>query len=436
MKIQLINLDLPYRLRHSNPSLSLLYIAAGLQIDGHAVEYIEAFSGKPASYMTQFVKSQPDCVGFTSYAANWKYVAAAIGEMRASRPKTVFIAGGIHTSFNAVDILSSDPAPDVVFSGESEESIREWAKVYDERLSWDKVQGLYIKQGNRYIFTGERMPPADLDKLPFPAWELIDPRGYCPAHSEYFRRPHAQMIFSRSLSCDSGRYTAISGIRHRSAEHILEEINWLIRYHGVKDLIFHGDSILTPSERTKKLCEEIIRRKIDLTWTAYARVSEIEPEILKLMRRAGCRQLKFKLTSGVQKNLETLNAGFTIEQVRVSVKATNTAGILTSGIFIFGIPGETVGEANQTIEFARGLNLYHSSITFFTPFPGSDLYEQLMKSHNGTIIADGAYDTETPSYVPNDMTRESLIEFQKLAQRRFYLSPRGILNRIKVNIVR
>jgi anaerobic magnesium-protoporphyrin IX monomethyl ester cyclase len=298
------------------------------------------------------------------------------------------------------------------------------------------ISGIYFRHGAETVFTGDRRPPADLDKLPFPAWELVDLSRYRPAPNDYFRRPHASFIGSRGCPNTCVFCPSDSHVRFRSVPNMLEEINWLIRYHGVKDLIFWDESILISPERTRKLCEEIMRRKIDLTWTANARVDQVEPKILKLMKRAGCRQLLFGLESGVPKNLETLGKGFTVEQARAAVKTANEAGILALGMFIFGIPGETVDEAKQTIAFARSLNLSHASFVYFTPYPGTALNEKLRKSPGGSILPDAPYDMKAPSYVPDGMTREGLIALQTLAFKRFYLRPREIFKQLKANINR
>ncbi|MFA6449968.1 MAG: radical SAM protein [bacterium] len=428
MKIQLIHLNLLNRKRIVNrnfageqPCLPLLYLAAGLQIDGHEVEYIEAVAGKPETYMPQFAISQPDCVGFTSYAANWKHNTDAIGAMRASRPKTTFIVGGFHASHNTESILHNDSAPDVVFAGEAEESIREWAKIFDYRSSWINVAGLYIKQDREIVFTGERRPPTDLDKLPFPAWELVDPFRYRPAPGYSSRKPHASIVGSRGANNGLNCSTLPSETRLRSAEHILEEINWLNRYHNVKDIYFIDESILYFPERTQGICESVISRKIDLTWVANTSVAEVKPEILKLMHRAGCKQLLFRLGSGVQKNLDTLGKEFTIEQSRSAVRMTNDTKILAHGVFTLGIPGETFDEAIRTIEFARSLNLRHSTFEYFTPYPGTAIYEKLIESNSGLILPDSSFDTETPSFIPKDMTIENMINLKISSRKRFHI---------------
>ena len=455
MKIQLIHLGLPpAERRHqfmraprlaqlgikgivsNRPCLSLLYLASGLQIDGHEVEYIEATSERSETYMKPFISGSPDCVGMTSYAANWRQTLSAIGEMRAIKPKTVFIAGGFHASSIGADSLASEPAPDVVFAGEAEEAIREWAKVYDSPESWDSVPGIYFRREDQVAFTGERKPPADLDRIPFPAWELVNLKNYRPAPNDYFRLPHASFIGSRGCKHSCVFCPSASQVRLRSADNMLEEIGWLKRYHSVKDLIFWDESILISPERTAALCEKMIEQKIDLTWTANARVDEVEPGILKLMRSAGCRQLLFGIESGVRKNIDYLCKGFDIDQVRAAVSKANNAGILALGMFMFGIPGETYEEALQTIDFARSLNLSHASFVYFTPYPGTELNKTISESKKGTLLKDAPFDMKAPSYIPEEMTKDMLVSLQTTAFKRFYLRPGEIVKQIKANLNR
>jgi hypothetical protein len=107
------------------PCLSLLYPAASLMNANNDVSYVEAACGLPESYLKPFIMAKPDVVGLTSYTATWTHTLTAIGRMRALSPGTLFIAGGFHATQSGEAVLMHEDSPDVVFLGESEESIKE-----------------------------------------------------------------------------------------------------------------------------------------------------------------------------------------------------------------------------------------------------------------------------------------------------------------------
>lgn len=418
------------------PCLSLLYPAAVLLRAGHDVAYIEAECDRPESYIEPFRSLNPDWVGLTSYTPTWEHVLTAIGRMRSLAPGAVFAAGGFHATQLGEAALAHENSPDVVFCGEAEESIGEWAGVFMDRSAWERVPGLRFNSQDGPVYTGDRPPPADLDNLPFPAWALVDVKRYRPAPNDYLRLPHSSLIGSRGCPFSCVFCPSDSRYRRRSAGNIAEEIECLKKDQGVRDILFWDESILFDPEWTESLCREMIRRKLDITWAANARVDQVEPGILRTMRRAGCWQLLFGLESGSQDSLVSLRKGFTIDRARQAVRMAGRAGIRALGMFQLGIPGETVPQANETIKFAASLKLNHASFVFFTPYPGTEIFKILESSQRGIILENAPFDMKEPSYVPEALTLDQLKALQALAFRRFYLKPRNILNQILGNMNR
>ena len=115
---------------------------------------------------------------------------------------------------------------------------------------------------------------------------------------------------------------------------------------------------------------EIRRRRLSITWFASACVNQVDRKLLKAFHEAGCWAILFGAESGVQKNLNTIRKGTTLEQIRAAVRAAQEVGIRVSTPFMFGIPGETFEEGLQTIDFAVKLNPDMANFHAITPFPG------------------------------------------------------------------
>jgi anaerobic magnesium-protoporphyrin IX monomethyl ester cyclase len=177
------------------------------------------------------------------------------------------------------------------------------------------------------------------------------------------------------------------------------------------------------------IAREIKARRLDFTWFASACVNQVDRPLLKAFKEAGCWAILFGAESGVQKNLNTIKKGTTLEQIREAVKAAKDVGLRVSTPFIFGIPGETFEEGLQTIDFAISLNPDIANFHAITPFPGTYLYDNLEKY--GTIsdeLTDFTY--QGAAFIPHTMTREEILRLRRTAFKRFYSRPSFILKRL------
>jgi radical SAM superfamily enzyme YgiQ (UPF0313 family) len=131
----------------------------------------------------------------------------------------------------------------------------------------------------------------------------------------------------------------------------------------------------------------------------------------------------------VQKNLNTLRKGITLDQTRTAVAAAKKAGLKVYTPFILGIPGETYEEALQTIDFAIELDPHYANFHTMAPFPGTELYDNIDKYGTMSSNTDD-YTFEGGAFVPHSMTREQIEELRTIAFRRFYSRPRFIIRRL------
>jgi radical SAM superfamily enzyme YgiQ (UPF0313 family) len=155
----------------------------------------------------------------------------------------------------------------------------------------------------------------------------------------------------------------------------------------------------------------------------------VDKPLLQAFKDAGCWAILFGAESGVQKNLNTIRKGTTLEQIRKAVNAAKEVGIRVSTPFMFGIPGETYEEGLQTIEFALDLDPDIANFHAITPFPGTHLYDNL--EQYGTIseeLSDFTY--QGAAFIPHTMTREDILKLRQIAFKRFYSRPSFLLKRV------
>jgi radical SAM superfamily enzyme YgiQ (UPF0313 family) len=178
-----------------------------------------------------------------------------------------------------------------------------------------------------------------------------------------------------------------------------------------------------------QIAKEIKRRKLDFTWFASACVHQVDKPLLKAFKAAGCWAILLGAESGVQKNLNAIRKGITLEQTVKAVKAAKEAGLTVYTPFIFGIPGETFEEGLRTIDFACELNPDIANFHALTPFPGTELYDNIEKYGSlSDELTDFTY--QGIAFIPHTMTREQVSELRQIAFKRFYSRPSYLVRRL------
>jgi anaerobic magnesium-protoporphyrin IX monomethyl ester cyclase len=216
----------------------------------------------------------------------------------------------------------------------------------------------------------------------------------------------------------------------RRAANIVDEIEYLHRSHGVVDVAFWDDTFTLSEPRAFEICEEMLRRRLDVDWCVNARADKVTKPLLRQMKKAGCWRVLYGIESGVQKNVDTLKKDLSLEKVAEAVKATNEAGIEAYGTFMFGIPGETYEEGLQTIEFACSVGLDFAVFVSLTPFPGCEVYEDVKAGRIQAVKHDPPYDLKNISFVPEGLTEQQIADLIRMAHKRFYLRPSQVARRV------
>jgi radical SAM superfamily enzyme YgiQ (UPF0313 family) len=198
---------------------------------------------------------------------------------------------------------------------------------------------------------------------------------------------------------------------------------------GYREIKFIDETLAGDYDRAMQLAREIKARKLNFTWFASACVNQVDKPLLKAFKEAGCWAILMGAESGVQKNLNTIRKGITLGQIRHAVRTAQEVGIKVFTPFLFGIPGETFSEGLETIKFACELNPDVANFHCLTPFPGTELHDNLQQY--GTIsqnLADYTY--QGAAFVPYTMDRKQVAELRQLAFRKFYSRPRFLVRRL------
>jgi len=416
--------------------LGTLYVAASLKQAGHEVRFFNGAFLSHSEILSRIKACGPGFIGIYSTAFSWPGALKTASDIKDLNRRAFVCAGGPHLVAMQEKCLAGDLARgiDAVVTGEGELTVTELVDAIEKGRSLATVNGIAYRDGGRITKNAPRSLIDDLDTIPFPARELLgDKNLYAPPPATYKRKPVAVMLTSRGCNrrciyCFQLDRERVSGIRYRSVENVLAEIELCLN-QGFREIKFIDDTFAADYDRAARIAWEIKARQLDFTWFASACANQVDAPLLKLFKEAGCWAILFGAESGVQKNLNALKKGITLEQVKKAVAAAKEAGLKVMTPFIFGIPGETFEDGLKTIEFACELDPHIANFHAITPFPGTELYDNAAKY--GTVsdqLTDYTY--QGAAFVPHTMTREEIVKLRALAFRRFYSRPRFILRRL------
>jgi radical SAM superfamily enzyme YgiQ (UPF0313 family) len=415
--------------------LGTLYVASSLLKAGHDVRFINGAFTKRDDILDEIRTFRPEFVGLYSTTFGWDKAKQTASDIKKINPGVFIAVGGPYPIAVKGRCLEDEPVNiDAVITGEGEATTVEMLERLGESKSLEGVQGVICRENGRIVDNGPRGLIEDLDALPFPARELLgDAMSYVPPPATYRRKPVAVMITSRGCNrrcifCFQIDKERKSGIRYRSVENVIAEIEHVLS-QGYREIKFIDDTLAADYQRAMDLALEIKRRGLDFTWFASACVNQVDGPLLKAFKEAGCWAVLFGAESGVQKDLNAIRKGTTVEQIEKAVRAAKDAGLTVLTPFLFGIPGQTYEDGLKSIEFACDLNPDIANFHAITPFPGTELYDNIEKY--GTMSGELTdYTYQGIAFVPHTMTREQVAELRQIAFKEFYSRPSFLIKRL------
>jgi magnesium-protoporphyrin IX monomethyl ester (oxidative) cyclase len=203
--------------------------------------------------------------------------------------------------------------------------------------------------------------------------------------------------------------------RARSAENVVAEIEQIIKTYGKHQIDFLDDNIAFNRKRLEKICNLLIEKRLNIEWCTPngVRADALDPPLLALMRKAGCKKILIAPESGVQRIVdEVLKKKQSLQHVEKVVAAAHKVGIKVGCFFIIGMIGETREDIKQTIQYAhklRHLGAEYFYFSYATPLYGTELYRQAKEGNYLTNdFSDDALSAvqpliETPEFTADDL---------------------------------
>ena len=401
-KILLINPPF-YRLMNSHfngLSLGLCYIASVLSNNGHDVKIYNADYLNETRYANQIEiidnydnykqilqnpqhkiwgeigkvirDFSPDIVGITALTGTYKSAENIAKITKEIRSDIVVVVGGVHPTLLPDESIENE-CFDYVIRGEGEQTFLELANG----LKKESIPGLtYRDDSKNVVHNQSRSYIEDLDSIPFPARELylnetggmdygyiMTGRG-CPFECTYCA---SKKIWNKQT-------------RFRSEQNVMDEIKYVYDTFGTRSFYFIDDTFTLNKTRAKRICQMIIDAGLDIEWICDTRVDTLDEELLLLMKEAGCSRVKIGVESGSERILKKIKKGINKEQIRHAVSLIKDVGIDLTIYLMIGFPTETDSEVHETIEFARELDPKYYSLSILAPYPGTEIYDDVIRS--------------------------------------------------------
>lgn len=388
-----------------------------------------------AEALSRVLSYKPDYLGITATTDMLASAVRFASEIKKEDGGITILIGGPHISAVPVETMQMHRCFDYGFVGESESTLIDFLRVHAAGGDVSQVKGLVVRRGDGCAYTGQQQQIEDMDSIPLPAWDLLPDikKYYRPAMINYKREPVTSLVTSRGCAgrcifCDASVFGR--KVRAYSAGYVINAIKTLMKDYGIKEVCFYDDTFVAFKKRLTEICNAIIDGKLDITWACNARVNLVDPDTLRLMKKAGCWQVAYGIESGSQRVLDALRKDIKIDQIKKAVKWTKEAGISTKGFFMIGSPSETKEDIEMTKRLMLEIDLDDALVEYFTPYPGTEVFAHI-DEYGALNAAESGSGTFSITFVPKGLTVGYLKEQFSAFYRSFYLRPRIVLNYMK-----
>ena len=418
----------------SYPPLALMALGTWLrQHSDHQVSILDAqLDDLDQDALTRRIaETRPDVVGITTFTIQLVDVVNTIRAARAARVQHVVLGGPHCNDFPAE--ARGLPGVSAVVRGEGQ---RPLLALLDAWQAGEEPQGI----PGVLVHPSDPLPDHvvlsdNLDDYPIPDRTLCDYRRYSGLLGSgglFTTVVTSRGCPHRCTFCNTPRLAFHSA----SPGRICDELEACIAL-DIRDIYFVDDTFNVTNQRVHAICDEILRRGLELSWTVRMRVNGVDRPLIEKMMRAGCGRFQFGVEQGTDEGLRRLRKGVTTAEVERTFRMCRELGASTVAYFMIGTPTErTRLDVLRTIRYAMRLDPDFVMINILTPFPGTRLFDEGVEA--GVLelepwldfMRDPRSDFQAPvwdEYFTAEQLRGMLVQ----AWRSFYWRPRFVARQVR-----
>jgi anaerobic magnesium-protoporphyrin IX monomethyl ester cyclase len=425
-----------------SPDLGLLYLGTALRHQGFDVTLLDCpklgFSFRDFKRFLE--ENHFDVVGLRCFSRDHNYVEHHFKIARLVNPRVITLTGGPHPSALPEFVLDRMPNLDFAWRSEAEEGLPQllaFARDYGEEIPEQLLQtvpGLTWRGRDGQLITNAPAFAPDLDAFGSPAWDLLQPDTY-PGF--VWGGQHYPIITTRGCPypCTYCNTPGLSGkkLRHRSVDHVLEELKLLRQRYGAKSFSIMDDEFTLDRKYAMQLCEGLLNSGLGMTFDCPlgVRLDSLTPELIKIMEAAGCEAIAVGIESGNDRIQGEIKKKVSVRTIREKAHmVAQWSRIAMVGYFMIGFEDETEAEIWDTINLARELPLARANFNIVIPIPGTAIFDDCLKQQRIKLneINWDDFTSDQIAFERDHVSGSRLLELQKRAYLRFYLRPRIVWN--------
>lgn len=306
--------------------------------------------------------------------------------------------GGVHVTNDVERILDDIPAARVAFLREADHALIRLISAVNRTGPAEELGQVILNvpsasggQAERHRFLAECLP-TDADISIVPAFDLMD----IPSYSRYgtigafYCFKPKDTIFATTLSnrgcraqctfCSVRNFNG-KGVRQRDYLNVVDELQYLVEHYGVGHVMWLDDDLLKDESRALAMFNEMVKRKLPLTWDATNGLiaASCTEEVVAAMAESGCIAVNIGMESGNPQILRQVKKPGTVKNfLRAAEVLRKYETIHTSVLLMVGFPGETLSMVQDTINVARAMDCDWYRIAQLQPLPNTPIYDAMV----------------------------------------------------------
>lgn len=383
MRIGLIfpNQDRRYKTIH----LGLAYMAAYARTEHDDLSF-EVLDTRVATKREtrQFYNTSFDLIGITVFSPVYFEVKKIFSKIKQSQSKTPIVLGGPYVTTIMEDIFKETPA-DYAAYGEAEITFSQLISHLKGEGELEDLDGLmYPGKDGTIVINPPREKHKDINQLPRPAYDIFPMKRY-PLH---------RMVTSRGCpySCAWCNSSSIWNKSYRAmdAEHMITEVEYLIKTYGKKIFDFGDNSFNADLKRVDEFCDLLLEKNIEILWSVSLRADIMTQELAHKMKEAGCFNVSIGVESANNEMLKIIGKQTTIEKISAGIKMLKNAGIEIMSQYVIGSPHETLETVKESIAYAKASGCDYTNFYAVLPYKGTPQWDYIVD--HGTFYTKDIHD--------------------------------------------
>ncbi len=353
---------------------------------------------------------KPDLVGISvSFSVAKANGLKILNFVKNYEKKILTVFGGVHATFDSEHLI--DKGADMVFLREADNTFTDFIRYAKDRKEFNSDVNGFVYKLDGEIKKIEYVAQPKFEDLPMPAWDMIDTANYYKIsplgilkNEIGISEPTAIIqtlrgCVAKCTFCSVRNFNGF-GVRTRKVEDVVDEIELFVNKYGVKYIEVVDDDFTADVPRAIKICKEIIKRKLDVTWSLDngIRLGTITEELAENLVAAKCRMISVGVESGNKEILHKIKKPITLPILYKKMEMMQQyPEIYIKGNFIVGFPFENYSQLQDTFKVASEVDFDWCIFSIYSPLVGTDAMNQ--------------FDEKTQQKITNNESNFGSIEF-------------------------